>query len=133
MNHDTHFAREVSPVVILHNEASLKRLKRDPFFLKGAKITDNDILSIIVSYTGGCKKHDFILAAVPIFATNAENHQIDIILSHQNNADMCKKIVTESLYFDLSPLKEKYQKAYGIKKSSMLLRIMNITIEYQFN
>jgi hypothetical protein len=132
LNRSTHFDHEVSPVVIFHNEASLKRLKRDPCFLKGANITDNDTLSIIVSYTGGCKKHDFILATVRLFTATAENDQIDLVLSHENNADMCKKIVTEPLYFDLSPLKEKYQKACGIKTSSMLLHLMNRSIKYQF-
>jgi hypothetical protein len=130
--HGTHHTREISPIIIFHNEISLKKLKREPFSLKVAKLTDNDILSITVSYTGGCKKHDFILATVPLFTIMGESHQVDLVLSHENNGDACKKIVTESLYFDLFPLKETYQKVYGIKTSSMLLRIVNVSITYQF-
>jgi len=132
LSHSTHNNREVFPITIFNDEVSLKKLKTDLFSLKSVNKTDNDILSIIVSYAGGCKKHDFILATVPLFTTTAESHQVDLVLSHENNGDACKKIVTESLYFDLFPLKEKYKKVYGIETGSMLLHIKNVSITYQF-
>lgn len=129
---DTHNSREISPIIIFDDGASLKKLKRDQFFLKATKKIDNDTLPIIVSYTGGCKKHDFILATVPLFTIPGESHRVDLMLSHENNGDVCKKIVTESLYFDLLPLKERYQQVYGIKTGSILLNLMNSSIMYQF-
>src|SRR5688500_20120800 len=86
---------------MLDNESAIQKLKKDTFFLKEATLIDNDILSVIVSYSGGCKKHDFILATVPHFTTTNSSHQANLVLAHENNGDACKKIVKEHLYFDL--------------------------------
>jgi hypothetical protein len=117
---------------MLDNESAIQKFKRDTFFLKEATLTDNDILSIIVSYSGGCKKHDFILATVSSFIRTDSSDQVNLVLAHENNGDICKKIVKEHLYFDLLPLKERYQQVYGIKASSIVLRLLNASISYKF-
>jgi hypothetical protein len=118
---------------MLDNESTIQKLKKDTFFLKEATLINNDILSVIVSYSGGCKKHDFTLATTPHFTTTTNlSHQANLVLAHENNGDACKKIVKEHLYFDLLPLKERYQQVYGIKASSIVLRLMNASINYQF-
>ena len=132
MTQNTNSNDKTARIVLFDNESAIEKLKTDKFFLKEVTLTDNDILSVIVSYSGGCKKHDFTLATAPHFTSTDLRHQIDLVLAHEDNGDACKKIVKESLYFDLLPLKERYQQVYGIKASSIVLRIMNQSINYQF-
>jgi hypothetical protein len=132
LTQNTNSTSKTPRIIMLDNELAIQKLKMDTFFLKEATLTDNDILSVIVSYSGGCKKHDFILATAPHFTTTNLSHQANLVLAHENNGDACKKIVKEHLYFDLLPLKESYQQVYGIKASSIVLRLMNASINYQF-
>lgn len=134
LTQNTNSTGKIPRIIMLDNESAIQKLKMDTFFLKEATLIDNDILSVTVSYSGGCKKHDFILATVPRFTTTTNlSHQANLVLAHENNGDACKKIVKEHLYFDLLPLKERYQQVYGIKASSIVLRLMNASINYQFN
>jgi hypothetical protein len=122
----------VKKLILLSKEFDVKKLKIDPFHLKRAKLVDKDILMVSVFYTGGCKKHDFALVAAPGFMTTNSSLQVDLVLIHRNNGDACKKIVTESLHFDLAPLKEKYQEIHGRKLGRATLLLMNTVIEYEF-
>jgi hypothetical protein len=129
---NTSSSGKIPRIVVLDNESAIQKLKINTFFLKEATLIDNDILSIIVSYSGGCKKHDFTLSTVPRFISTNSSDEVNLVLAHENNGDVCKKIVKEHLYFDLLPLKERYQQVYGIKASSIVLRLMNASINYQF-
>jgi hypothetical protein len=60
---------------MLDNESAIQKLKMDTFFLQEVTLIDNDILSVIVSYSGSCKKHDFILATAPHFTSADLRHQ----------------------------------------------------------
>jgi len=126
---------KVPQVILFDNESYLKKLKMDIYNLIEAKLLANDTLSAIISYSGGCEKHDFTLAAVPNFTNSTTSPHIKLLLAHDNNGEMCKKIVKENLSFDLSPIKEKYQKDYGLKSGSVMLHLINrsITIKYVFN
>jgi hypothetical protein len=133
LTQNTNSTGKTPRIIMLDDESAIQKLKMDTFFLKEVTLIDNDILSVIVSYSGGCKKHDFILAAaIPHFTTTDLSQQANLVLAHENNDDACKKIVKEHLYFDLLPLKERYQQVYGIKASSIVLRLMNASINYQF-
>lgn len=109
-------------------------MKMDLFNLIEAKLIKNDILSTIVSYFGGCEKHEFTLGAIPAMTNTEATLQANLVLGHENNGDTCKKIVKERLEFDLSPLKEKYRQAYSVKDGSIMLHLMNkeIIIKYDF-
>ena len=131
-SHSTDKESAVKKLVLFNKESDVKKLKIDNFNLKQAKLIDKDILSISVFYTGGCKKHDFVLGTVPGFGTTNSSHEVDLVLAHRNNGDVCKKIVAESLHFDLSPLKERYKQIHGQKFGRMALRLMNTALEYEF-
>lgn len=98
-----------------------------------AKFIENDILSTVVSYSGGCEKHEFSLGAALGFANTDLSPQANLVLGHESNGDTCKKIIRERLVFDLSPLKEKCQQVYGVKADSMMLHLMNTTITVKYN
>lgn len=118
-------------VILVDNESLLKKLKMDFFMLKETNLKD-DNLSVVVTYSGGCKNHEFVLAVVPNFANN-ELENINLILSHDNKGDMCKKMVRDSLKFNLLPLKEKFQKNYGKKEGTIILHLKNKDIQYNFS
>jgi hypothetical protein len=112
----------------------MKKMKIDSFNLIEAKLIKNDILSTLVSYFGGCEKHEFALGAIPAMTDSNSTLQANLVLGHENNGDTCKKMVKEHLNFDLSPLKEKYRQTYKVKVGSVMLHLMNreINIKYDF-
>ncbi|MFY0624720.1 MAG: hypothetical protein JXR07_00380 [Reichenbachiella sp.] len=72
----------------------------DPFELNWV-VLDDWILSLSVSYSGGCEDHDFtlvwpegILAIYP--------PQFIVFVTHDGNGDLCEAYPTETLTFDLS-------------------------------
>ena len=110
----------------------MKKMKMDAFTLIEARV-ENDTLSVVVSYSGGCEKHEFSLGAV-FGLTNGEQCPIaNLVLGHENNGDTCKKILRERLDYNLSPLKEKCQRVYGVIANSMILYLMNTTIKIKYN
>jgi hypothetical protein len=124
----------IPQVVVFDNESYLKKMKMDMFNLIEAKLIKNDILSILVSYFGGCEEHEFTLGAIPAMINTESTLQANLVLGHENNGDTCKKIVKERLDFDLSPLKEKHRQVYRVKDGSIMLHLMNkeIIIKYDF-
>jgi hypothetical protein len=125
---------KIPRIIVFENESHIQKMKMDIINLIEAKFIENDILSSVVSYSGGCEKHEFSLVAALGFTNTDLSPQANIALGHKSNGDTCKKIIRERLAFDLSPLKEKCQQVYGINADSMTLHIMNttITIEYNF-
>ena len=91
----------------------------------------NDILSVVISYSGGCAKHEFSLGAV--FTNTGCSPVANLVLGHENNNDTCKKILREHLDFNLMPLKKKCQQVCGIKADSIVLNLMYTTITVKYN
>ncbi|NIP43704.1 MAG: hypothetical protein GWO41_13230 [candidate division Zixibacteria bacterium] len=79
----------------------------DAFELKDASI-NGDILTLTVSYSGGCKDHDFTLYMAPPAFMESYPVQANIYLEHQAYNDMCEAYITEDLQFNLRPIAEKY-------------------------
>lgn len=124
---------KIHRIILFKNESHLKELKMDIYNMIEAKFIENDILSTVVSYSGGCEKHEFSLGATLGFANTDLSPQANLVLGHESNGDTCKKIIRERLVFDLSPLKEKCQQVYGVKADSMMLHLMNTTITVKYN
>ncbi len=60
-----------------------------------------NILTIVVTYSGGCNEHDFKL----YFDGNYKKSlppKVDFILTHDNQGDACRSIVEKTLKFDIS-------------------------------
>lgn len=88
-------------MLMILNSDEIKGLNKAPFTIKSIELVGNEI-EIKISYIGGCKTHEFILFADKFL--DSQPTSIHLNLSHDDNGDRCKRIVTESLVFDLSPL-----------------------------
>lgn len=79
-------------------------IKRDMLVVNSALI-ENNLLSLSVSYGGGCRDHIIDLYAYAgILKSNPP--QMNLVLSHNANGDMCEAYVTRTIKFDLSKIKE---------------------------
>lgn len=70
--------------------------------IQSAEIKGTSI-QLIVSYSGGCAEHSFRLIGSPIL-TKSLPPQRAVKLIHTNNGDQCKKMITDTLMFDVTPL-----------------------------
>jgi hypothetical protein len=62
---------------------------------------EGNILTVVVSYSGGCKEHDFKL----YFDGNYKKSlppKADFILTHDNQGDACRSIIEKNIKFDIS-------------------------------
>ena len=92
-----------------------------------------DILEINVSYSGGCEEHEFSLFGSSSFKESLPV-QIEVVLSHNDNDDPCDGIYAEEIAFDLSPLKEKWQKAYQQNSGTIIIWLEGVEepLSYEF-
>ena len=82
----------------------------DAYTINAATL-QGDTLTINVSYSGGCETHAFTLVAEQRFLESLPV-QLHVSLAHNANGDTCKALITEDLHFDLTTIKEVYQKVY---------------------
>lgn len=76
---------------------------KDPIANMLAEIKD-DCLHLKVSYSGGCKEHDFALVWSGAMSKSIPP-QVSLELGHNSHEDLCEAIKTQDLYFDLKELK----------------------------
>ena len=93
----------------------------DEYTLNSATITD-DTLDISVSYSGGCKDHQFTLVASDTFLESFPV-QLHAFIAHNANGDTCEAYPTENYRFDLTPIKTMYQEAYRQEAGTIILRL----------
>ena len=65
---------------------------------------DEDILSVFVNYSGGCKEHSFELYNNGAYAKSLPP-QTSVTLKHDGHGDSCRELVSQQVKFNLSPLK----------------------------
>ena len=65
---------------------------------------DEDILTMTVSYSGGCEDHEFNAYFNQVYM-KSEPPKAGIFIEHISNDDMCKKLVTEKISFSLKNLR----------------------------
>lgn len=70
----------------------------DPFTLEKAAVV-GDLLSVEVSFGGGCEKHDFVLCLLGF-----KGEKVLLGLDHDAHADPCDAFLMESRDLDLTPL-----------------------------
>ena len=128
-------------------------LQSDPFALNSASVTGT-VLTISVSYSGGCRNHEFVLTAAESFQESwSENGghralphapfswssisrsargdspvQLPMVLTHDGNDDPCEAYLTEQRRFDLTSIKERYQAAYGQESGTVLLLLQPLPL-----
>ena len=92
---------------------------------------DGNVLTVRVSYSGGCREHEFELIAARDFGASLPP-ELPTHLLHNAHGDSCKKLVREDIRFDLSPLKERYGRSYGASSGTIVVRLLGRRVEYRF-
>ena len=111
--------------VILDNGVLFNEWPDDPYDIKSASI-ENDSIFMEVQYGGGCKEHIFNLVTNNYFRESYNKTVLTgIFLSHYNNHDDCKALITETLKFDLTPLKESYHNYYPGDPGPLIINLSN--------
>ena len=82
-----------------------------------------DILTLTVSYSGGCARHDFTLVADSRFQ-ESDPVLLNVHVVHDGHDDPCEAYPTERRVFDLTPLKRLYRDAYGVDEGVVVVRLM---------
>ena len=93
----------------------------DAYTINAATL-QGDMLTINVSYGGGCETHVFTLVAEERFLESFPV-QLRVSLAHNANGDTCEAWLTEDYHFDLTPLKEAYQQGYQTDEGTIVLHL----------
>ncbi len=81
-------------------------------FQLNAASAEDHILTIDLSYSGGCNLHYFWAIMSPASFTESDPRSADIYLRHAS-FDPCDAFFTDRLYFDLTPVMDAYIEEYG--------------------
>jgi hypothetical protein len=105
--------------VVLTEQPS--RWRHDPYEFRSMSMS-GDTLVVEVRYGGGCEQHDFTLLVMPIFM---ESYPVQMSgsLAHDAKGDMCRALVSSTLRFDLSPLRELYRQSYSVASDTLHLNV----------
>lgn len=98
--------------------------------ITGLSITA-DVLTIGVTYSGGCAQHDFDLFWAGSFLESFPVQAV-LVLTHDAHGDLCKALISENVAFDLAPLRAVYQDGYGEGAATINLRVGSSSIAYTF-
>jgi hypothetical protein len=109
------------PRVELTDNFAATTWKVDPFEIVSAEVAD-DVLAVSVRYGGGCREHRFQLVASSTFA-ESEPVQTPVVLTHDARGDNCRALLSETLRYDLTPLKEAYRRAYHRQSGTIVMHL----------
>jgi hypothetical protein len=87
------------------------------------EMTEQNILKIVFSYSGGCLEHSFDLYTHGAMVKTLPPKFNLFLVNHQRE-DACRQMIEDSLFFDISllPLNQ-YEQAIGIINNKFELRI----------
>ena len=107
----------------------------DAYVLNSAEVT-GDILTVNVSYSGGCEPHGFTISGQGSFL-GPPPVPINLFLIHNANGDLCQEWITEDHEFDLTPIKTLYQEVRQEDSGRIILHIINtgevVDVVYEFS
>lgn len=91
-----------APLVRQLYESDWDRVPMDLFRMDSAYV-DGDFLYLHVNYGGGCEDHNFTLYRLPTNPRQME--EVELMLSHDANDDMCEAWLSKWLIYSLKPLR----------------------------
>ena len=97
----------------------------DDYVVNDPPSISGDVLTLNVSYSGGCEAHEFTLITSGVFL-ESDPVQLQAVIAHNANGDSCEAWITETYHFNVSPLKTRYQKAYRTETGTIVLSIKGI-------
>jgi len=109
---------------------------RAPLVIDSLRL-DGPILTLHVTWTGGCAEHPIDLLFRTGF-TGDDPVRADAVLAHDARGDTCEAIVSSARRFDLSPLRDAWHRAFGSGAGSILVRISApgsnspVDVDFQF-
>jgi len=92
---------------------------------------NGDTLVLDIQYGGGCAEHRFALLIDPA-VMESQPVQGVARLAHDAGGDMCRALLTRTLRFDLSNLRQRYGAAYGGSGGTVLIGLAGQQIRYTF-
>lgn len=75
----------------------------DTFIINNAKRTEDDMLEVSISYSGGCKQHGFEVIWDGIVYTDPPCN-MNLLIIHNANDDNCEALITETISINLKNL-----------------------------
>ncbi len=103
----------VKDIIVENNRKPVK-----PDFAVLEMTNENDILTVVVRYSGGCEEHDFNAYFSGGWAKSLPP-QAAITLEHINpNNDACRSLVKDTLHFNMKPLQYSGANEVVVKWSS---------------
>lgn len=91
----------------------------DDYELNAAAVR-GDTLAVTVSYSGGCRAHQFTLVAAEAFM-ESDPVQLSVAIAHDADGDPCEAYPTEDYHFILDPIKARYKASYGTGPGTIIL------------
>ncbi|MBN2001130.1 hypothetical protein JW935_26530 [candidate division KSB1 bacterium] len=114
---------EIPPPIQIIPESQVRELPKDLYEIKNVEIVEDTII-FEVRYGGGCEEHDFLLVNYGGFMESWPV-QTKVLLSHDNNGDACKALITQEVRFNLIPLKLSYLAMYPGSEGIIILQIID--------
>ncbi|MFH0762000.1 MAG: hypothetical protein V2A67_10910 [Bacteroidota bacterium] len=108
-------SKTITPSVGILDEEDWDTVPMDRFVMDSAYVS-GDNLYLQVSYSGGCSQHEFNLWKLPPGIV-LDPPPVELMLSHEDNDDMCEAWLTRWLVFSLKPIRER-----GKREITFLLR-----------
>ncbi len=96
-----------------------------------APVIEDDMLTLTVSYSGGCASHDFTLVADDEFREELDSVYLEVSVAHNANGDSCEAYLTEAYDFDLEPIKMLYQETYE-EDTGIIVLVLETDLVYEF-
>lgn len=103
--------QDTTDLIIITNQEP-DSLQLDPFTLNEVSI-DGDILTLNISYSGGCEEHDLQLFMSPSAFMESNPVQAALYLRHNDHNDPCDAFITTDVRFNVRPIAEQYRRDYG--------------------
>ena len=116
--------------IILGDKENTASLKFDRYNLNDIKVV-GDIVKINISYSGGCRDHEFKLIAQNYFG-ESDSPKAELVLSHNSNLDPCEAFLTEEHSFNLLPLKYEFIKKFEKDSGTILMVLEEKELVYSF-
>jgi hypothetical protein len=80
-------------------------LPNDPFTIHSAAIV-GDCLRVKLSYSGGCKTHQYSVFKLPVFCGTPPVPPPTLVMCHEAHGDLCEAAITETISVDLTSLQD---------------------------
>jgi hypothetical protein len=91
-----------TPSKVLIIDQNTAKYPMDAVTIRDASVI-GDSLTMLVAFSGGCRTHDFKVVWDGAMMKSLPG-QINVVLSHNANDDMCEALLTQDVTVSLSPL-----------------------------